>query len=84
MDIFQTLAIIQTDLLNWGKLDPNAISYDGSVLDIACKRGNMDIIRLLVKYGAVIDSDTIDIANYSGNTEIAEFLQQQQSNSTKK
>lgn len=84
MDIFQTLAIIQTDLLNWGKLDPNAISYNGSVLDLACKRGNMDIIRLLVKYGAVIDSDTIDIANYSGNTEIAEFLQQQQSNSTKK
>ena len=44
---FQTRSIIQTDLLEWGRWDPNAVCHAGSALDLACRRGDLRIIEAL-------------------------------------
>ena len=74
MERVQTLAMIQTDLLEWGRLDPNAVSHNGTALDLACRRGDLRIIEALVRHGAHIDIEAVCAAAYQGNVEILKFL----------
>ncbi len=74
MERFQTLSMIQTDLLEWGRLDPNAISHNGTALDLACRCGDLRIVEALVRHGAHIDIDAVCAAAYQGNVEILKFL----------
>ena len=79
-EYFQTLSIIQTDLLAWGRLDPNAICDTGSVLDLACQQGDFQIVKILVNYGADIDIDAACAAAYCNNMEILNFFLDKNSN----
>ncbi|MBR2427288.1 MAG: ankyrin repeat domain-containing protein [Lentisphaeria bacterium] len=71
---FNTKYIIFHDLLEWGRLDPDAVCHSGSVLDFACNRGDMDIVKTLVRHGAKVDSDSLCAAARSGNVELLDFL----------
>lgn len=70
---YDTLYII-TRLLDWGRLDPNATCYTGSVMDLACRKGNLPIVERIVSYGAKIDIDAVCTAAQNGNVEILKFL----------
>ena len=80
MDPFRTLAIICTDLLEWGRLDPNAVSHAGAVLDLACLRGELKVIEILVSFGAVIDADALCAAARRGNLDVLKFLLEKNTN----
>ena len=71
---FNTKYIIVHDLLEWGRLDPNATCHSGSILDFACSRGDLDIAKALVRYGANADNDSLCAAARSGNVELLDFL----------
>ena len=71
---FNTKYIIVHDLLEWGRLDPNAVCHSGSVLDFACNRGDLNITKTLVRHGANADSDSLCAAARSGNVELLDFL----------
>ena len=73
-DRFETKHIIYGHLLEWGRLDPNAVCHSGSVLDFACTRGDLDIIKTLIRHGAKVDHDSFCAAARSNHVELLNFL----------
>ncbi|MBQ9088134.1 MAG: ankyrin repeat domain-containing protein [Lentisphaeria bacterium] len=76
---YETRRIIREHLLEWGQLDVNAVSCNGSVLDLACQNGDIDIIKLLVDLGAFVDIDAFCSAASCNNVEVMKFLLQSNS-----
>jgi ankyrin repeat protein len=72
----ETLLLVGTDI---NQLGPSWYG-DGAALHLAVRNGNLDIVKILVRHGAVIDirdrSDHTPLHNaaWNGHVEIMEFL----------